>query len=95
MDGVEGYVYIIKLDRAMGSDHPRGRARYYVGWALSVADRLEQHRKGRGAKMLRAANEREIPYDVILVLPGTRGLEHEIKQMHSITRFLKRMGMAA
>jgi predicted GIY-YIG superfamily endonuclease len=51
-------VYLVHLDRKLGSDHPRGGAGHYLGTTVDLERRLAQHRNGIGARMLAAANER-------------------------------------
>jgi predicted GIY-YIG superfamily endonuclease len=72
-----GYVYIIQLERPMGST--RHSARFYIGWAKNIDTRLADHRAGRGSAMLRAAVERGIRFDIVAYMPGDKSLERWLK----------------
>jgi hypothetical protein len=47
--GVVGEIYLLHFDRKYA------HAQHYLGWALDHKPRVENHRKGRGAKLTRAA----------------------------------------
>lgn len=57
------FVYLIKLDRPLGTD--KHQARYYLGSTNNLKRRMHEHRSSIGAAMLRAANERGIGYEII------------------------------
>lgn len=46
------YVYLLCFDRLIGTD--RGNARHYVGMTDDIPARLQTHRDGNGAKILRS-----------------------------------------
>lgn len=49
-----GHVYLLHLDPGV----PRNggvRSRHYIGWALNVDTRLEEHLRGTGSPLVRAA----------------------------------------
>jgi predicted GIY-YIG superfamily endonuclease len=82
----EGFVYLVALVRPLGS--PNHHARFYLGSTYNLKQRMKQHRNGQGAKMLRAANEKGIPYSVhkFMVLPTieqARALERRLKNFHN------------
>lgn len=81
-----GYVYIIELERPMGST--RHSARRYIGWAKDLDRRLADHKSGQGSAMLRAAVERGIRFDIVAYLPGDRALERRLKNMKNSRRAL-------
>jgi len=56
-----GTVYLIHFDR------PFKHARHYLGWALDLDARLEQHRNGQGARLLNAVNLAGITWSVARV----------------------------
>ena len=58
------YAYLIKLERPLGNRCFK-RARYYLGVAVDWSKRLEVHRSGNGAKMLKFAAEHGIGFEVI------------------------------
>jgi hypothetical protein len=71
----DGVVYLEHLDR------PMAHARHYLGWTpyTSPALRHQQHRLGRGARLLQVANERGITYSLVRLWPGGRSLERKLK----------------
>jgi hypothetical protein len=78
--------YLIHLDRRLGSNRPRGTAGHYVGTTINLDQRLEIHRVGKGARMLAAANERGIAYDVVRTWPGGRDVERRLKRQRNAPR---------
>ena len=78
-------VYLIHLQDKLGSDHPRG-ARHYVGTTIDLDRRLETHRAGLGARILAAANQRGIAYDVVRTWPGGRDVERQLKRQRNAPR---------
>jgi predicted GIY-YIG superfamily endonuclease len=52
-------VYLIHLSR------PLKHARHYLGTTADLKQRMEDHRAGRGAAMLRACNRKGIAYRVV------------------------------
>jgi hypothetical protein len=79
-------VYLVHLDRKLGSGHPRGGAGHYLGTTVDLARRLETHRAGKGARMLAAANQRGIGYDVVRTWPGGREVERRMKRQRNAPR---------
>jgi hypothetical protein len=73
--------YLICLDRPLGG--PVHFAQHYIGRSQDPAKRLESHRAGLGARMLAAAVERGIAYDVVRTWPGGRETEKRIKAQHN------------
>ena len=79
--------YLVHLDAKLGSSHPRGGAQHYVGFTtLTVAERLATHRDGRGAKLLAAAVQRGIGFDVVRTWDGGRETEKRIKAQRNARR---------
>jgi hypothetical protein len=83
---VAALTYLIHLDQALGSTHPRGRAQHYLGTTQNLDRRLETHRAGLGARILAAANERGITYDVVRTWDGGRETERRLKARHAAPR---------
>jgi predicted GIY-YIG superfamily endonuclease len=77
----ETMIYLLHLDR------PLGHARHYVGYAADVGKRLEEHRAGRGARMLAVAAERGIGFELVRVWPGGREEERRLKRQHNAPRY--------
>jgi hypothetical protein len=78
--------YLVHLDQKLGTDHPRGGARHYVGTTINLDQRLETHRAGKGARMLAAAVDRGITFDVVRTWPGGRETEKRIKAQRNAPR---------
>jgi hypothetical protein len=78
--------YLIHLDRRPGSGHPLGTAGHYVGQTVDLDRRLETHRAGKGARLLAAAVERGIGFDVVRTWPGGRETEKRIKRQRNAPR---------
>ena len=69
-----GTVYLIHFDRPV-ADH----ARHYVGWASDLEARLDDHRQGRGARLMEVLRERGIGWHLARTWEGTRTRERAIK----------------
>jgi len=80
--------YLIHLERKLGSANPRGTAGHYVGKTRNLANRLETHRAGKGARMLAAAVERGISFDVVRTWDGD--VERQIKRQRNAPRLCPR-----
>jgi hypothetical protein len=80
-------VYLVHLDQRMGSAHPRGGCRHYIGTtSVGVDRRLAVHREGRGSRLLAAANARGIGYHVARTWPGGREVERQLKNQRNAPR---------
>jgi predicted GIY-YIG superfamily endonuclease len=73
MQPLETTVYLIHFERAFW------HAQHYIGYTANLDQRVEQHRKGTGAKLLRAINTRGIPWQVVRTWPGGHALERALK----------------
>lgn len=83
--------YLICLDQRLGSDHPRGGAGHYLGSTTrELAGRLAEHRAGVGAKLLAAAVERGIGFDVVRTWDGGRDRERALKRLRNSPRLCPR-----
>lgn len=72
--GQQGAVYLIHLLV------PIGHARHYIGFSLDHAARLEEHRAGRGGRLLKVANMRGVTYEVVRIwTPADRRFERRAK----------------
>ena len=70
-----GDVYICHFDR------PIHHAEHYTGFATDVPARIEEHRAGRGARLLAVCNERGIGWSVVRIWRNvTRRFERCIKK---------------
>jgi len=80
-------VYLVHLDQRLGSDHPQGGAQHYLGMTQNLDQRLETHRAGLGARILAAAVERGIGFEVVRTWPGGRERERQLKRQHNAPKF--------
>lgn len=78
-DGEPGRVYLVHFARPLNGPGRNG-AGHYRGWARNVHRRMQEHRRGEGAKILAAANRAGIPYHVVAVEPGTRAHERRLEE---------------
>ncbi len=67
-------VYIIHLTR------PVAHARHYIGTTKIFKKRMALHKAGRGAKILKRANELGITWRVVYKTWGGRNLERKLKR---------------
>lgn len=82
-DNKPGTIYLLHFDRALGDpERPRAGARHYLGWANGegVESRVERHRGGTGAKIVRALVEQGGDFEVVWTRPGTRNDERRLKR---------------
>jgi predicted GIY-YIG superfamily endonuclease len=82
--------YLIHLDQRLGTSHPQGGARHYLGQTVDLDRRLAQHRDGTGARILAAAVERGIGFDVVRTWPGGRETERSLKRLHNSPKLCPR-----
>src|SRR5215510_15102105 len=76
----EGEVYLFHFSRPLGNlDNPRAQAQHYVGFAEDLECRLTKQLDGRGSKIVAAAIERGITFQVFH-WPSQLGVEKLIKR---------------
>ena len=66
-------VYLIHFER------PFWHAQHYLGYTANLPRRVEQHRSGTGAKLLKAVSKRGISWEVVRTWPGGPALERALK----------------
>lgn len=66
-------IYLLHLDT------PLAHAKHYIGKADDLAERLERHRSGNGARMLAVCRERGITWQLVRTWTGDRQLERRLK----------------
>ena len=78
----DGTIYLVHFAR------PYRHARHYLGWtaAESVDARLARHRRGEGARLLRALVLAGIEFDVVRTWPGGRTEERALKRRKNAPR---------
>lgn len=67
-------VYLIHFET------PYKHARHYLGSALNLEERIEQHRRSQGARLIEVINEAGIAWDVARTWDGTRETEAKFKR---------------
>jgi predicted GIY-YIG superfamily endonuclease len=75
---VPGLIYLAHFDEPIGGEGRNG-AQHYTGWALDLDRRIEEHRAGRGARIMTALKDRGIGFRVAKVEPGDRNRERQLK----------------
>lgn len=81
-------IYILEFSR------PFHHARYYVGFCTDSRDytkRIQEHRSGQGAKIVRAALAAGIDFSVVGLLQGDRSRERSLKRMKNTPRLVRLM----
>lgn len=88
-----GLIYVIRFRHRIGSLHPRGAARHYLGYCAGerLAVRLEEHRTGRGAVLTSVAAAKGIGFELVAVLRGSRTFERKLKNLGNTPRLLARL----
>ncbi|MCB9053359.1 MAG: endonuclease [Lewinellaceae bacterium] len=77
-------VYIVHFER------PLHHARHYVGQVdrpEQLEKRIQEHRAGRGARILEACNQRKILYRVVRTFKGGRTKERALKNRKETPRY--------
>jgi len=72
--GEVGDVYLLHFTS------PYRHARHYRGWSLDAATRIEEHRRGQGARLMKVIKDAGIGFVVAKIEPGTRARERQLKQ---------------
>jgi predicted GIY-YIG superfamily endonuclease len=68
-------------------EHPLHHAKHYLGFAHSVADRVEQHRAGTGARLMEVIRDKGIGFKVVRVWAGaSRAFERKLKNRKNAPR---------
>lgn len=79
--GPVGTVYLLHFER------PYRHARHYSGWTADLLDRLWQHARGHGARLMTVVWEAGIGFTLVRVCEGTRDTERSIKNAGGAVRF--------
>jgi predicted GIY-YIG superfamily endonuclease len=58
-------------------------AGHYLGWSSNVEARLEEHRKGQGARLMTVIYQHNIGWECVREWEGDRELERRLKRWHS------------
>jgi predicted GIY-YIG superfamily endonuclease len=79
-----GVVYLLHFSRPISDKHT---AQHYAGWAYRLDSRVNQHLKGRGARLTQVARERGITFEIAAAWPGDRNFERKIKNSKNLRRY--------
>lgn len=74
MAAPSGTVYLLHFD------HPYRHARHYMGWTANLDARLDEHRRGHGARLLAVVAANGINWQLARTWPGTRARERQLKK---------------
>lgn len=77
-----GTIYLLHFSQ------PYHHAKHYCGWTHNgkLAERLDDHRAGRGAKLMAVISEAGIDFEVAATWAGTRSDERHIKNRGGLAR---------
>lgn len=87
-------IYILQFSKPLGNPkEPKGQAQYYIGYCEDgrLEERLEEHQKGYGAAITRAAVNKGIQFKAILTMDGDRSLERQLKRQKNTPRLVKKL----
>ena len=76
-----GTIYLLHFDRAYK------HARHYTGWTIDLTQRLNEHRQGRGARLIAVITASGIGFQLARTRSGTRSDERAIKRFGGATRY--------
>jgi predicted GIY-YIG superfamily endonuclease len=62
------------------------QARHYLGSTDNLADRIERHRAGNGARLMEVVTAAGISWSVVRTWKGSRKDERKLKQLHNTPR---------
>ncbi len=69
----ERTIYLIHFDR------PYKQAKHYLGSTDNLAERIERHRSGNGARLIEVITAAGISWSVVRTWTGSRRIERRIK----------------
>ncbi len=78
---ITGTIYLLHFDQ------PYKHARHYVGWTTDLAQRLDEHRQGRGARLIAVITAAGIGFTLARTTTGGRADERLIKRFGGATRY--------
>jgi len=61
-------------------------AGHYLGYTENLEERLETHRKGKGARLLQVITEQGISFELVRTWEGDRKLERKLKKQKKATK---------
>jgi predicted GIY-YIG superfamily endonuclease len=76
----KGTVYLIHFDEPIGNrSKPRGQAQHHIGYAIDLAERLAEHARGDGARIMAAVVTYGVDWYVVKTWKGSRKDERGLK----------------
>jgi putative endonuclease len=77
-------VYLLHFSQPIGDlSNPRGQAQHYLDYTDNLAERLERHRAGNGARIMEVVEERGIGWELVRTWEGGRDVEWKLKRRHN------------
>jgi predicted GIY-YIG superfamily endonuclease len=77
---MKGIIHLIHFDEPIGNrSKPRGMAQHYIGYALALIERLQEHARGDGARIMAAVVSYGISWKVVRTWKGGRKEERKLK----------------
>lgn len=70
-------VYLLHFDRAYK------HARHYLGTTINLAERIERHRSGQGARLVEVITAAGIGFQCVRTWKGGRKKERSLKRLHN------------
>jgi predicted GIY-YIG superfamily endonuclease len=84
----KGIIYLIHFEQPIGKrENARGMAQHYIGYAIDLAERLQEHANGCGARIMAAVVDCGIGWQVVCTWPGGRKDERKLKNRKKARRF--------
>lgn len=71
-------VYLLHFTKRISPAHS---CQHYIGYANNLANRLDEHRSGNGARLTQVARMRGIDWKLVRVWNGDRKLERKLKKL--------------
>ena len=77
-------VYLLHFSTPISNSHT---CQHYIGSAKHLAERIQQHRLGNGARLTEVAKERGIDFTVVRVWVGGRTTERQLKNRKNAPKY--------
>lgn len=88
-DAPRGVVYLLHFDEPVRAQSGKGVqvAKHYIGWCLSLEERMKEHRMGRGSVLVAVARARGIGFTIAKTWENvTRWTERRLKNRGGASR---------
>ena len=82
-------VYLIHFDQPYTSPNGRKTIQHYLGSTKHLKARMDEHKSGRGARLMEVITAAGIPWRVVCTWKGGRQLERQLKRQHNSPRLCK------